>query len=90
MCWRCGSPLGKAFHHVGWVGMFLSQFTSYFKSFTGSRQHQICPGPRLDVVGFGAGAILTHLSHSINLSGAQSMDCWVCLSDFGSALHCQA
>lgn len=53
-------------------------------------QHQICPGLRLDVTGFGAGATLTHLSHSLNLSGAQSMDCWVYPSDFGSALPCQA
>lgn len=45
--------------------MFLFHFTSYFKSFTGSRQHEVCPGPRLDIVGFGAGAILTHLSHSL-------------------------
>lgn len=42
------------------------------------------------VVGFGAGATLTHLSDSLNLPGAQSMDCWICPSDFGSALHCQA
>lgn len=70
--------------------MFLSHFTSYLKSFTVSRQPQICPGPRVCVVDFGAEAALTHLSDSLNLSGAQSMDFWLCPSDFGSALHCQA
>lgn len=85
-----GSPLRETSWYAGWVGMFLSHFASYFKSLTGSRQHHICPGFRLDVTGFGAGATLTHLSHSLNLSGAQSMDCWVYPSDFGSALPCQA
>lgn len=85
-----GSPPKKTSWHAGWVGMFLSHFASNFKSLTGSRQHQICPGLRLDVAGFGVGATLTHLSHPLNLSGAQSTDCWVYPSDFGSALPCQA
>lgn len=61
----------------GWVGISDPHFAAYFKLFMGSQQHQICPGPRLDVSGFGVTATLSHPSHALNFPGAQSLHCWV-------------